>query len=62
MAPPTWPRVSRRRAWKRFFGQPVVVENRTGGNGAVGTQAVFNAAPDGYTLGMTSGSIMTVLP
>ena len=47
---------------EKILGQPVVVENRTGGNGAVGTQAVFNAAPDGYTIGMTSGSIMTVLP
>jgi putative tricarboxylic transport membrane protein len=28
----------------------------------VGTRAVFMAAPDGYTLGMTSGSILTVLP
>lgn len=47
---------------EKILGQPIVVENRTGGNGAVGTQAVFNAEPDGYTLGMTSGSILTVLP
>jgi tripartite-type tricarboxylate transporter receptor subunit TctC len=47
---------------EKTLGQPIVIENKTGGNGAVGTQAVFNAAPDGYTLGMTSGSILTVLP
>lgn len=47
---------------EKTLKQPITVENRTGGNGAVGTGAVFNAAPDGYTLTMTSGSILTVLP
>jgi putative tricarboxylic transport membrane protein len=47
---------------EKTLGQPVTVENRPGGNGTVGTRAVFMAAPDGYTLGMTSGSILTVLP
>lgn len=32
------------------LGQPVVIDNRPGGNGIVATQAVKNAAPDGYTL------------
>jgi len=36
------------------FGQQFFVENRTGGGGLVGTEAVAKSAPDGYTL-MASG-------
>ena len=35
------------------LGQPIVIENKPGANGAVGTEIVFNAAPDGYTLIMS---------
>jgi tripartite-type tricarboxylate transporter receptor subunit TctC len=37
-------------AVSRKWGQPVVIENRAGGGGNIGAEAVFNAEPDGYTL------------
>jgi tripartite-type tricarboxylate transporter receptor subunit TctC len=43
------------------WGQPVVVENQPGASGALGTRAVMNATPDGYTLLMAStGALMAV--
>ena len=32
------------------LGQPVIVENQTGGGGLVATEAVIRATPDGHTL------------
>ena len=42
------------------LGQPVVIENRTGAGGVIGTDAVAKAAPDGYTIGMGNLAALAV--
>lgn len=46
-------------ALQERWGQPVVVENRAGGGSMVGTAYVAKAAPDGYTLLLTTSAIVT---
>src|SRR5215813_4526351 len=46
----------------KMWGQQVVVENRPGGGGLIGAQAVLAASPDGYTLLAASGSTFVILP
>ena len=45
-----------------LFGQPVVVENRAGATGTIGTQAVIQSPPDGYTLLFMAASLHTFSP
>lgn len=44
------------------LGQSVVVDNRTGASGVVGTEAVVNSPADGYTLLFGSSSVFAVNP
>jgi tripartite-type tricarboxylate transporter receptor subunit TctC len=44
------------------WGQPVVVENIAGNSGAIGTDRVAKAAPDGYTLMWAGNAAITILP
>ena len=42
--------------------QPVIIENRSGQAGVLGTDAVAKAAPDGYTIAITSASSLVINP
>jgi tripartite-type tricarboxylate transporter receptor subunit TctC len=44
------------------LGQPLVVENRVGGGGGIGSSEVAHADADGYTLGLANTSTHAVAP
>ena len=44
------------------WGQPVIVENRTGANGNVGAEFVVRSAPDGYTMLLSDVGALSINP
>ena len=42
--------------------QPIVIENRSGQAGVLGTDAIAKAVPDGYTIGIVSASALVINP
>ena len=47
---------------RHTLGQTVIVDNRAGAGGLLGTEAIANAPGDGYTIGMATASTLTVNP
>ncbi|HEY2135165.1 MAG TPA: tripartite tricarboxylate transporter substrate binding protein [Xanthobacteraceae bacterium] len=47
---------------KELLGQPVIIENKAGANGAIGADMVAKAAPDGYTLFLTTVGAVAITP
>jgi putative tricarboxylic transport membrane protein len=44
------------------LGQSIVIVNRPGGGGTVGTTEIINANPDGYRIGVSAVAVVTIKP
>ena len=49
-------------SYTETWGQPVVVDNRAGGNGNIGTEIVAKAPADGYTLLFNTNATLVINP
>jgi tripartite-type tricarboxylate transporter receptor subunit TctC len=49
-------------AVKQYFPKPMVVVNRPGATGTISASEVFKAKPDGYTIGITATTVLTLQP
>ncbi len=47
---------------EEYIGQPFVIENKTGGAQTIGVQAIADAKPDGYTIGVGWGASFGMRP
>lgn len=47
---------------QRLLGQPIVIENKPGANGAIGAEYVAKSEPDGYTLFFTTVGAVAINP
>src|SRR3984885_3981373 len=47
---------------QRLLGQPIVIENKPGANGAIGAEYVAKSDPDGYTLFFTTVGAVAINP
>ncbi|TWS96357.1 tripartite tricarboxylate transporter substrate binding protein [Reyranella sp. CPCC 100927] len=47
---------------RQRWDQPVVIDNKPGASGSIGTQTVARATPDGHTLMMTANTFVTNVP
>jgi tripartite-type tricarboxylate transporter receptor subunit TctC len=45
---------------QKILGKPVIIDNKAGGNGNIGTDAIARATPDGHTIGVGNFAPLTV--